>query len=200
MPESNGYGPPTVFTDRFWDQREGWWTGGVGVVPGTAQPYFGPIPAPTVGPLFGSDDQWINGLSYSAYQAGSYPSPPCVQLAAVVRTARIRQRQSLVIGQPVRIWGAVAQQAQTVGTALIGWRLTQAQTITGTVTRGALLSQAQQVPVIPALVAPVNQAQALAVQVGLLVSVDQAQDVSAPQAVGADLNQAQIVGIGSVDI
>ena len=67
----------TVFTDRFWDYKDNWISPGVGTVPGSLIPYFGPVPAGDVGPIYGTPDQWINGLDYEVWQSGGYEGTPC---------------------------------------------------------------------------------------------------------------------------
>lgn len=76
-------GPATVFTDRFFDDRENWIPPGVGVVPHSLRPYFGPIPPlnTPLTPVVGSPDEWLHGLNYDAWVAGAYNSTPCVPLA-----------------------------------------------------------------------------------------------------------------------
>ena len=46
-------------------------------MPGSLIPYFGPAPAGDVGPIYGTPDQWINGLDYEVWQAGGYEGTPC---------------------------------------------------------------------------------------------------------------------------
>jgi hypothetical protein len=76
VPPTNPPCFPTVFTDRFWDQLDGWSTLGVGTVPGSLRPYFGQLPPGQAGHMVGSREDFANGLLYSVFQAGGYP-PPC---------------------------------------------------------------------------------------------------------------------------
>jgi hypothetical protein len=77
VPWSNPVLGPTIFTDRFWDEREHWLTNSVGVCYDTTRPWFGPIPAPTVGPQIGTADEWQNGLDYEKWINGGYGFNPC---------------------------------------------------------------------------------------------------------------------------
>ncbi len=79
VPATNPGGIDTVFTDRFWDFRENWLPPGVGVVPGSMKIYEGAIPSGQLGPIYGTPDQWINGLDYDVWQAGGYAGTPCWQ-------------------------------------------------------------------------------------------------------------------------
>jgi hypothetical protein len=74
---NNPGGIATVFTDRFWDHREHWFPQGVGVLPWTLKPYFGPLPPPTLGTVYGTPEEWIHGLDYETYQSGGYNDVPC---------------------------------------------------------------------------------------------------------------------------
>jgi hypothetical protein len=80
VPESNGSCHPTVFTDRFWDDRDGWLNLGVGTVSGSLK--VSPLPGPGPsggGPIYGTPDQYINGLDYALWVTGGYPTgAPCL--------------------------------------------------------------------------------------------------------------------------
>jgi hypothetical protein len=80
VPFSNDGGIDTVFSDHFYDWKENWLPPGVGVVPGTITPYFGLIPPSTLGPIYGTPEQWLEGLDYDTWQAGGYAGTPCAQL------------------------------------------------------------------------------------------------------------------------
>lgn len=100
VPETNPCVPETVFCDRFWDEREGWYNAGVGIVTGTTKPYFGPIPNRPVGQLIGTPDMWLNGLSYQTWLNGGYPSPvPCWPTAIPLDLAKLRRKRSLLTFQ-----------------------------------------------------------------------------------------------------
>ena len=71
----------TVFTDRFWDDRDRWFPPGVGVVPNSLRPYFGPLPPPDLGPLFGTPDEWLNGLDFTVWQNNGYAETPCWEVS-----------------------------------------------------------------------------------------------------------------------
>lgn len=76
-------GPPTIFTDRFYDFREHWLPLGPGTVPGSLQPYFGPLPQSVLGPQVGTSNDFAAGLSYAQYlAAGGSPLTPCAQVGA----------------------------------------------------------------------------------------------------------------------
>jgi hypothetical protein len=79
VPNTNPGGINTVFTDRFWDDREHWIPPSIGVVPGSLAPYFGPLPPSDMpmSPVVGTPDQWLHGLSYAAWQANEYAGAPC---------------------------------------------------------------------------------------------------------------------------
>jgi hypothetical protein len=75
--------PPTVFTDRNWDRMEGFERTGVGTAVSSMRPYFGPRPTYTLGPLSGTDDQWLNGCSHAVYLAGGYSNAePCAPISS----------------------------------------------------------------------------------------------------------------------
>jgi hypothetical protein len=96
VPASNPDGPASPFPDRFWDNRENWIPPGVGTDPTSFKPYFGPRPAPTVGPLVGSLDEWAHGLSYAKWLTGGYSNPNgCVQLIDRVTVGKSRQVQTI---------------------------------------------------------------------------------------------------------
>jgi hypothetical protein len=67
----------TVFTDRFYDDRDHWIPPGVGVVPDSMRRYVGPIPTGPVTPIVGTPDQWMNGLDYETWLADGYAGTPC---------------------------------------------------------------------------------------------------------------------------
>jgi hypothetical protein len=98
VPWTNPAGPVTVFTDRFWDDREHWLPPGVGIVPFSMRPYFGPVPGPQVGVQQGTDDQWRSGLDYKTWIAGGYVGATCFRVPDVVISVRCKQAQQLSIG------------------------------------------------------------------------------------------------------
>jgi hypothetical protein len=78
--------PPSVFVDRFWDEREGFRTTTIGLVPGSMRPYFGAIPDDGFGPIVGIPDQYANGLDYDTWHAGGYTDPvPCAPVATTIK-------------------------------------------------------------------------------------------------------------------
>lgn len=96
VPDTNTCGPETVFCDRFWDEREGWYNAGVGIVTGTTRPYFGRIPERPQGPLVGTPDMWMVGLSYKVWLEGGYASPvPCWPVSVPNGKVKVSQRQSI---------------------------------------------------------------------------------------------------------
>lgn len=103
VPHSNPGGPDTVFTDRFWDDKENWFPPGVGVVPFSLKPYFGPIPPATVGPVIGTVDQWQNGFSYSDYIAsGGSPLTPCITLNPGAQKPKMRATELVTVDTATR--------------------------------------------------------------------------------------------------
>jgi microcystin-dependent protein len=88
VPVDNPVGPATVFNDRFWEERDGFYPLGPSTVPGSLKVYRGPVFGPEVTPLIGSPDDWLTGLSYDVWQAGGYSAfarcipvaPPCANL------------------------------------------------------------------------------------------------------------------------
>jgi hypothetical protein len=78
VPASNPSCYPTVFTDRFWDDKDRWLNLGVGTVSRSMRPLLQrPLFIPN-GPIVGTPDQFINGLSYEAWLAGAYPAGQCI--------------------------------------------------------------------------------------------------------------------------
>lgn len=117
VPDTNPDGPATVFTDRFWDDRDHFYPDGVGVVPGSQKPYFGPVPAPTVGPLIGDPSWWVNGLSYAAFLAGAYGTSPCWPINPAPGAVRLRQEQRVETIYPPTI-RALQRQAVNLGSGI----------------------------------------------------------------------------------
>jgi len=80
VPETNPLGPPTVFTDRWWDYKEGFLRSGVGT-DNKWRVYTGPLPNIPVKAYEGQDSWWTNGLSYAAFLAGDYHNTgPCITI------------------------------------------------------------------------------------------------------------------------
>lgn len=127
VPDTNPDGPPTVFTDRFWDDRDHFYPDGVGVVPGSQKPYFGPVPPVTVGPLVGDLNSWIAGVSYADWTGGLIGSSPCWPLGPQPGPLRLRQKQRVRTVYPPQVRG-LQKQAITLGS---GASLRQKQTGTG---------------------------------------------------------------------
>jgi hypothetical protein len=96
VPNTNPGDLLTVFTDRFWDEREHWFTSGVGVVYGSTKPYFGPLPNGDVTPLVADPSWFANGLSYAQWVSGGYPDDQCTPIYQPGDYAypRIRQEES----------------------------------------------------------------------------------------------------------
>lgn len=82
VPESNPSCYPTVFTDRFWDDRERWTNLGVGTVYRSHRPVLTHPEVPGLGPIFGTPAEFINGISLADVLAGRRVSVPCIQHAA----------------------------------------------------------------------------------------------------------------------
>jgi hypothetical protein len=167
VPDANPGGIVTPITDRFWDEREHWWTDGFGVVPGTTKPYFGPIPDGTLGPLIGSPDEWLNGLSYQKWINGEYNNPNgCITIPDTVQLIRTKQSQEVIIAQK-RDFQALLYQAQAIQVrpVIAPLGLSQAQGI-ATVVGGLSLTQSQTVGLL-AYGLPIGQAQALSIALPL---------------------------------
>jgi len=140
VPLDNPAGPTTVFTDRFWDDREHWLPPSVGVVPNSMRPYWGPIPGPQVGPLQGDPNQWIAGFNYDDWIAGRLGGT-CIPLQMPTVKVKIGQVQGVGVQGVVK--GSIDQR-QTVGLWPIRFlQVDQAQTVFELGTR-ALVEQQQQ--------------------------------------------------------
>ena len=74
VPEENPSCYPTVFCDRFWDDREGWTNVGVGTVSKSLTVLRNPGSLPVAGPIAGDPDWYVNGIDYDLWLAGGYPS------------------------------------------------------------------------------------------------------------------------------
>jgi hypothetical protein len=140
---TNVSGPTTVFTDRFWDEREHWQSPSVGLVYGSTKPYFGPLPPATLQPLQGTADEWLNGVLYSVYSRGGYSNPNgCAPTKPVVGVLRLKQAQTLST-TPHPVYGlrqvqeltlsprqpAKLNQVQRLALEHVGRYISQAQTI-----------------------------------------------------------------------
>lgn len=209
-------GPDTVFTDRFYEQRERWEPPGVGTIPGTEKAYFGPLPSKELRPVVGTDDQWLRGFSYAAYERGEYSSQGCCPCHPGP-PVRIRQAQTIDCPTP---YGTYLRQVQTAGTIplapfhqgqqMFAWGLIgpppafgQVQTVDapGYVETAAPLGQVQTVgaPGTVEAYSPVAQAQAVGITGGLLADapLSQAQQVDAtagPITIDGPVEQVQEVG------
>jgi hypothetical protein len=191
VPQQAPVGLPTVFVDRFWDDRERWVPDGVGIVPGSMRPYFGPIPLRPPGPVVGTAEQWLSGVSYETWIAGGYTDPVgCWPISPLVVKFKLKQRQEITNHQPPR---AVLLQGQTVGAAgLAGLVVDQAQQLLAGLGRPAGVDQAEQLLAGLGRPAGVDQAEAVAGD-GAAAAVDQAEAV-AGGASAAPVDQAEDVG------
>lgn len=99
-------GPDTVFFDPFWEDRDHYAPPGVGVVPNSVRPYFGVVPPAKLGPVVGTADQWVNGVSFADLAGGLLPNYPCWQLGPSIPAVRARQKQRLTALPlvPTRPW------------------------------------------------------------------------------------------------
>jgi hypothetical protein len=78
VPQGTPPGPPSFVFPNWNDDRDNFYPIGVGNVPHTMKPYFGPVPAPGLTAQVGTDDQFFHGLSYADYVAGGgSPATPC---------------------------------------------------------------------------------------------------------------------------
>jgi hypothetical protein len=187
VPEENGYGPATIFTDRFWDDRENWLPAGPGVVPHSTKPYFGPVPGPELSDVGGSPDLWANGLSYATYLAGGYPDPGrCVVLPAV-RQLQLRELQSVQLFARETVVFVYLRQRQSVLGAGVGLLLSQRQQVTAGLLPAVTVAQAGQV--VGRIATPVSLLQAQVIPLAGVVSsgIAGAQQVTAASSVSAGL-------------
>lgn len=145
IPEDAPGGPVTVFTDRWNDDKEHFWPFGVGVVPNSQKPYWGPLPSPALGPLVGDPSHWEFGFSYAAYLAGKYPvGPRCVTVPFASIVGKVRQSQQ--IGPPTIVLSLVSQAQSVEGEgALTLSFVSQAQSLPYTVPFDDEVNQAQSV-------------------------------------------------------
>ena len=201
VPDNNPAGPPTVFTDRFWDEREHWVPETVGVVPGSMRPYFGPIPNRPPGPPSGDPDWWVNGVLYSVYASGGYTDPVgCWPVVKPSLFFKIRQSQE-VFGPNPMPWGIFqVQNLRRGGFARTAMRQAQAARAPGHLPVAISMSQAQDLHgngAFPTVF--VSQAQSLRVAGGTRHYIRQAQDLRRGVSSIVDLQQAQTVyAVGQV--
>jgi hypothetical protein len=187
VPEENGYGPATIFTDRFWDDRENWVPDGPGVVPHSAKPYFGPVPGPELSDVGGSPDLWANGLSYATYLAGGYADPGrCVVLPAV-RQLQLRELQSVQLFARESLVFVQVRQRQSVLGAGVGLFLSQRQQVTAGVLPAVTVAQAEQLLGRIATPLALRQAQVIALAGVVAPEIAGAQQVTAASSVNGGL-------------
>jgi hypothetical protein len=72
---------PTVFTDRFWDERENWHRTGPGTVLHSLKTLDFDPGHPGVTAPVGDPDWFVNGLDFDRYQAGGYTPATCFPFA-----------------------------------------------------------------------------------------------------------------------
>jgi hypothetical protein len=101
VPDNAPAGPLTVFTDRFYDQLDGWVNLGVGTEVGSLTPYFGAVPAPGILPQIGTAADFVTGLSYADYLAGAV-GDRCFVVDPPTQAVRMRQIEYITL------WPAVA--------------------------------------------------------------------------------------------
>ncbi len=78
VPQGTPPAPPSFVFPNWNDDRDNFYPINIGNVPHTMKPYFGPVPAPGLSDQVGTDDQFLNGLSYADYLAsGGSPATPC---------------------------------------------------------------------------------------------------------------------------
>jgi hypothetical protein len=126
VPDDAPEGPATVFTDRFWDDREHYVSPGVGLVYRSLEPYWGPLPPAGLGTLEGTPDQWENGIDYDAWRAGAFSGATCWPLVDNLSPVRVRQAQDVsltpavvqTVCSPIPIpWTLLAQVRGIIGCA-----------------------------------------------------------------------------------
>jgi hypothetical protein len=170
----------TVFPDRFWDDRENYYPPGIGVVPNSLTPYFGPLPSPDVGPLVGDPAWWVQGLSYSAWQVGKYPDAACFPTYGPHEYAmvRIRQKQAVYLRSPLRL------------------RIDQVQGIGVSSPATGSIDQVQGLGVSSPATGSIDQVQGL--NPGATGTIDQVQGLGVSSPATGSIDQVQGIGQGAV--
>jgi hypothetical protein len=98
VPPTREVGPPSFICDNWWDDREHFYPIGVGMVPNSMKPYFGPLPNQALGPLVGSAAEYFDGLSYAQYlSTGGSPSTPCFHVPLAGPRVKVRQGQAVEV-------------------------------------------------------------------------------------------------------
>lgn len=197
MPYSAPVGPPTVFTDRFWDDRERWEPPGVGVVPGSLRPYFGPLPSSILQPLRGTDEQWAQGVSYAVYAAGGYHSlNGCATLIQPDKIVRIRQVQNATLRPFYGPVLALVSQVQSISfRPVINPLIDQGQGVSAPGGLYVRIDQVQTVSAALPLFLDIDQVQTVSAVLPLVLSIDQVQTVSAESRHSFDIDQVQDVTV-----
>jgi hypothetical protein len=182
-PEDAPAGFPTVFTDRFWDDREHWIPPGVGVVPGSMRPYFGPIPTWELKPLRGTADEWANGVSYARYIAGEYHQlNGCAPIQPIGVSSRLHQGQALLsLPIPPRLYAVLDQVQEFSGTFVVLDGLNSVQGFTGYVQGFTGVDQLQELHSVIPLGGPLDQIQDFS---GTLVDTSRSDQVQSLQGTG----------------
>jgi len=213
VPYTNPCVPLTVFPTRFWDDREGYYPTGIGVVPNSYRPYFGPIPNRPLGPIVGTEDMWVNGLSYEVWQAGGYSDPVgCWPIVAKVRKLKLKQRQSFRSGGPVvqnlgqaqsLSWDQAAYlplaQLQAIRLEIASLRLRQLQSLASSSRSPAALSQLQSLAGSSRSPAALSQLQSLAGSSRSPAALSQLQSLATLSRASLFLRQLQSLALGKPD-
>lgn len=133
----------TVFTDRFWDDRENWAPDGVGTVPKSLKVAPGITVTPGPGNPIGKPEWFTQGLSYSTWVAGGYgPGAPMCTPVNVLSffgfSSYLESTVSLPSGTATAsVPWAVAPQSGDVTTYDYGGFLTPTDHTTLTIPAGA---------------------------------------------------------------
>lgn len=109
-------GPVTPFVPRWWDERERWESLGIGLVYKSQKIYFGNLPDRPLGPVIGTPDMWLNGLSYERWLNGEYANPQnwCANVT-LAQPIRMHQKQGFFTTWNIRWYLREVQSLRTVG-------------------------------------------------------------------------------------
>jgi hypothetical protein len=178
-----------VFSDYLWEAREHEYNAGVGTIYGTTKPYFGQLPSPKVGPLIGTPEQWVGGLSYADYVSGRLARHPCFPVTPNIPPLRIRQVETIttLYRNPSRVSQA---QGVTVGT---GSRIDQRQDVMVSPVVQLSVDQVQTVLLVRTATGSVDQVQTVEAVAGGPMALGQVQTVEAVAAGPARVDQVEAV-------
>lgn len=90
---------PHIFPLRAWDIRGQEEEPDLGTRYDKVIPYTGPLPVHQVGEVCGTEDQWLNGISYADYLAGAY-SCDCPELPMSIYVATLGSTDGSLTAAP----------------------------------------------------------------------------------------------------